>query len=77
MKIEALVISKDDFLGPGAGAMIEFEVNNKKINSFIKCDCHDIEVGDTVLIKYAVEDPELTVIVDKYYMQKYRHLKGK
>jgi hypothetical protein len=30
--------------------------------------------GDTVLIEYAIEDPTLARVKDKYYMQKYRHL---
>lgn len=34
-----------------------------------------MEVGDTVLIEYAVEDPSVARVVDKYYMKKYRHMK--
>lgn len=33
--------------------------------------------GDTVLIEYAIEDPSVARVVDKYYMQKYKHLKEK
>jgi hypothetical protein len=35
----------------------------------------DIQVGDTVLIKYAVKDPSVASVVDKYYMNKYQDLK--
>lgn len=55
------------------GVTVYFEVNSKKIEAKIWGGDYDfLNIGDTILIKYAVEDPELVQVVDKCYMQKYR-----
>ena len=36
---------------------------------------NDLRIGDTILIEYAVEDHSVARVVDKYFMQKYKHLK--
>lgn len=35
-----------------------------------------MNLGDTVLINYAIEDPSVARVKDKYYMKKYQDLKG-
>ncbi|HRO75734.1 MAG TPA: hypothetical protein PLP27_06280 [Crocinitomicaceae bacterium] len=35
----------------------------------------DMNIGDTVFIKYAIEAPSVARVIDRYYMQKYKHLK--
>lgn len=58
------------------GATVYFEVNSERFESKIwGGDYSFLNIGDTILIKYAVEDPELVQVIDKYYMQKYKHLK--
>lgn len=64
---KAVITYVDEFITRGYGAKIEFEVNNKKINSGVDCDCRKLNIGDTVLIRYAVDDPSIVRMVDKYY----------
>ncbi len=60
------------------GATVYFEVNSKRLEAKIWGGDYDfLNIGDTILIKYAIEDPTLVEVIDKYYMQKYKHLKGK
>lgn len=51
-----------------------YYVNNKKYEGYF----HDTEKffkkNDTILIKYSIEDPSISEVVEKYYMQKYKHL---
>lgn len=49
------------------GTQYEYEENR---------NFNDLKVGDTILIKYSVEDPSVARVVDKYYMKKYHHLKN-
>lgn len=35
-----------------------------------------LKLGDTVEIKYATEDPSVAKVSDKFYMEKYHHLKN-
>ena len=72
IEITGVVTYRDEYQTKGFGVHVKYVVNDTEYNSGINCDCRDIEVGDTVLIKYAVEDPKLAVMVNKYYMQKYR-----
>ena len=37
----------------------------------------ELSKGDTVLIEYAIEDPSVARVKDKYYMQKYKQLRDK
>ena len=34
-----------------------------------------INIGDTVLIKYAKKNKSIATVIDKYYMKKYKYLK--
>lgn len=54
-----------------------FFVKNKKYIIRHKGDFSHLKKGVTVLIEYAIEDPSVARVVDKYYMQKYKHLKEK
>lgn len=56
------------------GAKISFYLNGNRINaSILNGNYRDYSIGDSILIKYVVEDPELVEVVDKYYMKKYQH----
>ena len=46
------------------GIRVELEHKNIKYNSFIRCDSDELRIKDSVLIKYASEDPELVLLVD-------------
>lgn len=69
---KAIITYRSKHLPKSGGANITYSVNGKIFNTGIICDCRDLNLNDTVLIKYAVEDPELVKLVDKYYMKKYR-----
>lgn len=75
IKTKAIVTYRDKQHTKGWDAVVTYKVNNIELESGLNCDCRDIEIGDTVLIEYAESDPKLAVMVDKYYMQKYKHLK--
>ncbi len=68
---EAIIVDRDKHLTKAFGAKVRFIINGKVYSTEVHCDCRSLEIGDTVLIKYAVEDPELSLMVDKHYMQKY------
>lgn len=68
----AIVEWRSKALGKGHGVGVRFYLKGKIVTTSMNCPCQDIELGDTVLIKYSVKDPELAVMVDKYYMQKYK-----
>lgn len=58
------------------GAKLHFYLRNEKINTNVwGGDFSFLKKGDTILIKYSVEDPELIELVDKYYMKKYHYLR--
>jgi hypothetical protein len=68
----AVVKWRSKALGKGHGVGVNFKIHEKVISTSMPCPCQDLEIGDTVLIKYSVEDPEVAVMVDKYYMKKYK-----
>jgi hypothetical protein len=51
-----------------------YYVGKKKFKIREKQNFSHLKKGDTVLIRYAVEDPSVARVIDKYYMQKYKHL---
>lgn len=52
-------------------------VNEKKYCLRYTGDFSYMNIGDSVLIEYAIEDPSLARVVDRYYMKKYWSLKKK
>ncbi|MNJ86055.1 hypothetical protein D3C87_35380 [compost metagenome] len=49
------------------GASIRFRLGKKNIvTELLHGDYSMLTVGDTILIKYAIEDPELVELVDKF-----------
>ncbi len=66
---QAKAIIKSVRLTTRGGATVNFNVMGKKIEAhFSGGDFKFLEQGDTILIKYANEDPKLVEVVDKYYM---------
>jgi hypothetical protein len=67
----AIIQSKNDAIN--GGAKIYFFINKKKIEVRLLSGTYKNHlIGDSILIKYAIEDPTLVQVVDKYYMQKYK-----
>lgn len=58
-------------------ADFEYSVNGKQYEFNQPGDYDAFKLGDTILIEYAVADHSVARVVDKYYMQKYKHLKKK
>mgnify|MGYP000940153412 CR=1 FL=1 len=56
-------------------AKFYYFVKNKKYENHTNGNFNFMEVGDTVLIEYAIEDHSVARVVDKYYMKKYKYLK--
>ncbi|MCC6700891.1 MAG: hypothetical protein IT221_05165 [Fluviicola sp.] len=54
-----------------------FFVNKRRFEIKEFRNFKELSKGDTVLIEYAVEDPSVARVVDKYYMKKYKHLKNR
>jgi len=56
------------------GASVKYTIGKRKISTTISAgDFKFLHSGDSILIKYSLEDPELIEVVDKYYMKKYKH----
>lgn len=58
------------------GMNFKYIVNGKQYEGYSWGDHELFEVGDTILIEYAVEDHSVARVVDKYYMQKYKYLRN-
>jgi hypothetical protein len=71
-KTIAVVSYRSESLTKGFGTNLSYSVNGKKFDVGIACDCDDLIIGDTVLIKYSIKDPQTILLFDKYYMQKYK-----
>lgn len=57
--------------------IFKYYVNGKSFELRESGNFNLMEIGDTVLIEYAVEDHSVARVVDKYYMQQYKYLKKK
>jgi hypothetical protein len=55
----------------------EFLVKNKKCSFRHNGDFSFLKVGDTVLIEYAIDDPTVARVKDRYYMKKFNYIKKK
>ncbi len=64
---KAVLTYVDKYTTKGYGAYVTFEVKGEKIEEAVNCDCRKLNIGDTVLIRYTVDDPTIVRMVDKYY----------
>jgi hypothetical protein len=53
-----------------------FFVKNKRFDVEERDYFTELSKGDTVLIEYAIKDPSVARVNDKYYMQKYKYLRN-
>jgi hypothetical protein len=54
----------------------KYKIDSKEYEFNQSGDYSFMQVGDTVLIEYAIKDHSVARVIDKYYMQKYKHLKN-
>ena len=64
----------DKFVAANSGnvVVIRFEVNSDVNEIWYNKKYEYLEKGDTILIKYSVEDPTVIEVVDPCYMQKHK-----
>lgn len=58
-----------------SGGVFEYDLNGHNIEFSDKGNFRMLRIGDTVLIKYSIEDPSVARVIDKYYMEKYKSKK--
>lgn len=69
-------INEGNTHAPSSGDF-RYKVKNKEHEFNQSGDYKFMQIGDTVLIEYAIKDNSVSKVVDKYYMKKYRHLMNK
>lgn len=67
-KTEAVISN----LGKGTYATVKYHVDNQELSSRLHCNCPELEVGDTILIRYSLQDPSTIALEKKFYMKKYK-----
>jgi hypothetical protein len=75
--IKGFLVNEDHSSHKFLSGDFEFRVNNKKYNFRHNGDFSFLKVGDTVLIEYAIEDPTVARVKDRYYMKKFNYMKKK
>ncbi len=75
MLITGFLVSEDHSSHKFLSGDFKFLVKNKKYSFRHNGDFSFLKVGDTVLIEYAVDDPTVARVKDRYYMKKYKYLK--
>jgi hypothetical protein len=55
--------------------VFRYRIDNEVFEFRESSDYLNFELGDTVLIEYAIADHSVARVVDKYYMKKYAYLK--
>jgi hypothetical protein len=70
----AVSIYEETFVSKNAGPLqvLNYSINHREYYIFIKERCTFLQKGDTVLIKYSVEDPNIAEVIDFCYMQKHK-----
>lgn len=74
IETEAYFIENIHMKNIGPTSYYYYYVNNKKYEGYFRDTEMFFLKNDTILIKYSTEDPSISEVVDKYYMQKYKHL---
>lgn len=62
--------------GGSAYGRFVYSVNKKSYTLKEIGDFRTLDLGDTVSIKYSIEDLSVAEVFDKYYMEKYTHLRN-
>lgn len=79
IKKEAVLIKNYDGSGvhDSTYGIFEFVVGTEKIRFQDNDDYRMLQVGDTVLIRYSIENHSVATVIDKDYMKKYKSRKNK
>lgn len=74
---KAILIEKSSGHGVNetANGTFKYEVQNELFEFNQSGDYEFMNLGDTVLIEYAIEDHSVARVKDKFYMKKYLYLK--
>ncbi len=75
IETEAFYIKNSHVYNFGPTSYYYYYVNYDKYKGSFRDTDMFLKKGDTILIKYSRENPELSEVVNVYYMQKYKHLK--
>jgi hypothetical protein len=75
MLVTGLLVSEDHSSHKFLSGDFEFLVKNKKYYFRHNGDFSFLNIGDTVLIEYAIEDPTVARVKDRYYMKKFNFIK--
>ena len=59
-------------VGSGKRSVFQFKLKEKKVFFIIMEKYSFLQKGDTVLIRYSVDDPDLVEVIDFCYMQKHK-----
>ena len=76
-KVTGILISEEHSSQKFINGRFTYFVNKKKYSLRYTGDFSYMNIGDSVLIEYAIKDPSVARVVDRYYMKKYRYLKSK
>jgi hypothetical protein len=56
----------------GKYVLVGYSVNDKEFSEELHCNCPELEVGDTILIRYSLKNPSTIALVKKFHMDKYK-----
>lgn len=69
------ILIKEDHIGKNPTGTFRYHINGKDFEVDQIGDFSFLNEGDTVLIEYAIEDPTVAKVKDRYYMLNNRHLR--
>jgi hypothetical protein len=61
---KVLIVDKNEYLGAAGGIKVQFIYKGKQHISFVKCDSRNMQIGDSVIVKFAIDDPEIIKLID-------------
>lgn len=61
---KVIILDKNESLGAAGGIKVRLNYQGKKYISFVKCNSRSMNIGDSVIVKYAKDDPDLIVLID-------------
>ena len=59
----AIILKVDNANYSGHGALVKYVVDKKAFQNSVLCECAEFNAGDTIMIEYSIEDPNLIVYI--------------
>lgn len=59
---KAIIVQVDKANYSGRGALVKYNVGSKKYTNTILCDCSKLKKGDSIEIKYSIENPNIITL---------------